>query len=260
MIDTQSSLYKEELFLMKNEEYRERIYNHYVMAREKPLAPDNLAGLKPQAPYLRRLIDRYFPKDPKASILDLGCGYGAILYFAHQAGYTNIRGIDNSPEQIQASVNLGIEGVEEGNLIDMLSKLCDSSQDCIITFDVIEHFTKEELIPFVDNIFRVLKPEGHWIIHTSNGGSPFFGWKHFGDFTHEVVFTRISLAQLLISSGFKTLQCYEDEPIPHGIKSAIRWFLWKVIRSILRIYIAIETGNTGKGAIFSQVFLAVASK
>jgi len=245
---------------MKQAEYRERIYNNYVKARITPLAPINPMGLYPQAPFIRRLINRYFPRDRKASILDLGCGYGAILYFAREAGYTNLRGIDRSPDQIQAAGILGIEGVEEGDLIGVLFSLCDSSQDCIITFDVIEHFTIEELIPLVDEVLRVLKPNGRWIIHTTNGESPFCGRMHFGDLTHEIAFTRTSLAQLLLSSGFRIVQSFEDEPIPHGVKSAIRWFFWKIIRNILRLYLAIETGDSGKNAIFSQNFLTVTNK
>jgi len=240
--------------------YRQRIYDNYVKARNSPLAPFNLAGLNSRAPYIHRIINRYFPQDRKASILDLGCGYGAILYFAREAGYTNVRGIERSLEQLEAANNLGIKGVEEGDLTSVLSGLENSSQDCIITFDVIEHFTREELISIVDDIFRALKANGCWIIHTPNGESPFGGRMRYWDITHEIAFTRTSLAQILLSSGFSGVQSFEDEPIPHGVKSSIRWLLWKITRNILRLYLLIETGDKGSGAIFSQNLLAVAIK
>jgi hypothetical protein len=82
----------------------------------------------------------------------------------------------------------------------------------------------------------------------------------YGDITHELAFTLTSLSQLLLSSGFYRVDFYEDQPIPHGIKSVIRWALWKVIRCFLRFYIAVETGDNGRNAIFSQNFLAVAFK
>jgi 2-polyprenyl-3-methyl-5-hydroxy-6-metoxy-1,4-benzoquinol methylase len=248
------------MMIMKNGMYRERIYNNYVQAWTTPLAPETTAGLKPHAPYLRQIIKCHFPQDRQASILDLGCGYGVLLYFANEAGYTNTRGVDCSLQQITAARKLGIEGVEEGDLLNTLATLDDSSQNCIITFDVIEHFTREELIPLVDELFRVLLPGGRWIIHAPNAESPFSGRMRYGDLTHELSFTRTSLAQLLLSSGFKKVQSFEDGPIPHGVNSAVRWLLWKAIRGVLCLYLAAETGDLGRGAILSQNFLTVAVK
>ena len=240
--------------------YRTRIYNNYVNARTTALAPQSLDGLKPRAPYLKRLIQRYFPTDHQATVTDLGCGHGAIVHFARLAGYANTRGVDGSPEQVAAARQLGIDGVVEGDLLDTLAKLPDASQDCIVTFDVIEHFTRDELIGLVDEVRRVLKSGGRWIIHVPNGESPFAGRMRYWDLTHELTFTRTSIAQLMYSSGFSEVRSYEDEPVPHGVKSMIRWVLWKGFRALLRIYLAVETGDTGREAIFSQNFLTVAVK
>jgi SAM-dependent methyltransferase len=136
----------------------------------------------------------------------------------------------------------------------------DASVDVVIAFDVIEHFTRDELLPFVDNVRRVLKPGGRWIIHVPNGESPFGGRMRYWDMTHELAFTRTSLAQLLLASGFAEVRCFEDEPVVHGAKSAVRWLLWKGFRGLLRLYIAAETGDAGRQHIFSQNLLAVARK
>lgn len=240
--------------------YRSRIYNRYVSARSVPLAPDTINGLKSRAPYIRRLIQRHFPADRGATILDLGCGHGAIVHFAREVGYTNVEGVDGSPEQVAVARQLGIDGINEGDLLKTLAALPAASRDCIVTFDVIEHFTRDELIGLVDHVQRVLKPGGRWIIHTVNGESPFAGRVRFGDLTHELAFTRTSIAQLLLASGFREVRSYEDEPIPHGLKSLIRWVLWKIIRTGLRLYLLAETGDTGRDAIFSQNFLTVAVK
>lgn len=243
-----------------NSVYRTRIYDSYVKARNTALAPESLNGLRPRAPYLVRLIQRHFPPDRQAKVIDLGCGHGAIIYYAGQAGYANVYGVDGSPEQVAAARRLGIVGVVEGDLLQTLAKLSDASHDCVVAFDVIEHFTRDELIGFVDEVHRVLVPGGRWIIHTPNGESPFGGRIRYGDLTHELAFTRTSIAQLLLSSDFSDVRSYEDEPIPHGVKSVIRWFLWKGIRTVLRLYLAAETGETGREAIFSQNFLTVAVK
>lgn len=135
-----------------------------------------------------------------------------------------------------------------------------ASLDVVVVFDVIEHFTRDELLPFVDQVHRVLKPGGRWIIHAPNSESPFFGAIRFGELTHELAFTRTSIAQLLLSSGFAEVCCFEDAPVVHGTKSALRWLLWKSFRGVLRLYIAAETGDAGGAHIFSRNLLAVATK
>jgi SAM-dependent methyltransferase len=241
-------------------EYRTRVYNAYVTGRQKALAPDSLAGLKPRLPMLQKLVRQHFPPDLNAVILELGCGHGALIHVARQMGYRNLQGVDGSPEQVAAARRLGIDGVEQGDVMETLSRQPDGSLDCVVAFDLIEHFTKNELIELVDKVCRVLKSDGRWIIHTPNAESPFGNRMIFGDFTHELVFTCTSMAQVLLSSGFSRVSCYEDEPIPHGIKSAVRWVLWKCIRGFWRFYLAVETGDIGRDAVFSQNFLAVAVK
>lgn len=241
-------------------DYRARIYEYYVHARQRSLAPADINGLKPQAPYLKKLIRDHFPPNRDAAILDLGCGHGALLYFAQQAGYKSIVGVDRSPEQVAEAKRLGIEGVREDDLMETLKSLPDASQDAVISFDVIEHFRKEELSLFIDEVKRVLKPDARWIIHTPNGEAPFGSRMFFWDFTHELAFTKQSISQLLLASGFKRVQCFEDTPIPHGVKSAVRWILWKLIRGGLRLYLAVETGSGERECVFSQNFLTVAVK
>jgi SAM-dependent methyltransferase len=242
------------------EGYRGRIYGRYVNARLEALAPTTLDGLRPRAPYLRKLIRDHFPADRDATILDLGCGHGALLHYAREAGYRKLKGIDRSPEQVAAANRLGIAGVREGDLMKAISSMPGESQEVVITFDVIEHFRKDEVIAFVDQIRRVLRPCARWVIHTPNGESPFGARVRYSDFTHEIAYTRESIRQLLLSSGFAHVECYEDSPIPHGIKSSIRWILWRGIRAGLRLWLAVETGETGRHAIFSQNLLAVATK
>lgn len=245
---------------MSVDDYRTRIYANYVQAREKPLAPRALAGLVPRAPYLRKLIRTHFPADKDAVIIDLGCGHGALIHFARETGYHNVRGVDGSAEQVAAAERLGIEGVEEGDVAEALHNTSDASQDVVIAFDLIEHFTKAEVIPLVDEVFRVLKPGGRWIVHVPNAEGPFGARIRYSDFTHELAFTRTSLDQLLRASGFARVDCFEDRPVPHGLKSFVRAGLWNVIRVQLLFYTAVETGVFDRKAAFSQNLLAVAMK
>lgn len=238
-------------------EYRERIYGSYVHARHESLAPDTADGFRPRAPYLRKLIRDHFPEDKNARIVELGSGHGALLYFAREAGYRNIVGIDRSPEQVAAAARLGIS-VEHGDLMAYLRDLPNVSVEVVVAFDVIEHLTKTEVMAFTEEVARVLGRRGRFIVHTCNGDSPFAGAIFFGDLTHETCFSRESITQLMKSSGFASVGCFEDAPIAHGVKSATRWLIWKAIRGALRLWTAAETGRTD--GIFTRNFLAVAIK
>lgn len=241
------------------EKYRQRIYQYYVAAMENncAISRDSLRG---REPYLRRLIRRHFPHDRKARILDLGCGHGTLLHFCRLEGYDRVSGVDRSSQQVIKARELGIEGVREGDLMTTLMALPDASQEVVIAFDVIEHFSKEELLPLIDEVRRVLSPGGRWLIHVPNGESPFHGRIRYGDFTHENIFTRNSLAQVLLASGFTDVRSFEDIPVVHGFKSLVRRVLWAGIRASLLVYLAAETGAFDRGTILTQNFLAVATR
>jgi SAM-dependent methyltransferase len=240
--------------------YRSPIYDRYVSGRLQALAPATVDGLRPRAPHLRKLIRHHFPSDRGVSIIDLGCGHGALIHFARLAGYRNIEGVDSCEEQLAAARRLGIVGLRQGDLFEALSAMPDCCRDLIVTLDVIEHFRKDELMAFAQEVHRVLRTDGRWIIHAPNGASPFVGRVLFGDFTHELAFTRESLGQFLLSSGFTSVECFEDAPTPHGVASATRWLLWKCLRAAMRLWLAIETGDMDSNAVLTQNLFVVAVK
>ena len=240
-------------------ELHRRLYDHYVSGGQAN-APTDLAGLAPRAPYLRRIIRDHFPKDRNAKILDVGCGYGALLHFAREAGYRDVSGVDAAKQQVEAAAALAIEGVREGGILETLDAAAEGSLDLIVTLDVIEHFAKDDLLRLVDAVHRGLRDGGRWIIHAPNGESPFFGAVLHGDLTHEQAFTRESMAQLLLASNFREVRCYEDTPVAQGAKSLVRVLLWRLIRAGLRVYVAAETGDTSPDVIFSRNLLVVATR
>lgn len=242
------------------EAYRQRLYQHYLTAGAAGEALEGIDRLDLRAAHLQNLIRQHFPRDKDAAILDVGCGHGAMLYFARQAGYHNTAGIDCSAAQVAEAGRRGITGIIEGDVLQVLDTFPAESQDVVIAFDVIEHFTKDELLGCLDQVYRVLKTGGKLIIHAPNGASPFCGRIRYGDFTHELAVTAESMAQLCRVCGFSQSSCYEDQPVPHGLKSGVRWLLWKFIRGLLRCYVAVETGAMDSGMIFSQNLFCVATK
>jgi cyclopropane fatty-acyl-phospholipid synthase-like methyltransferase len=240
-------------------DYRHAFFEAYVRSGQAPAVSDP-RDLERRAPYLRRLIERHFPPDRRCRILDLGCGSGALLYFAQAAGYESVRGIDASPEQVANAKRLGLNCVRLGDALPALMAEPAEGVDVLIAFDLLEHFDKGEVMRFLAAARRALTSGGILIVHVPNAGSPFGGSIRYGDFTHELAFTQRSLAQIGLIAGFSRVDCYEDAPIPHGLRSFGRWLLWPLVRGMYRLLTAIETGSADVNAIFSQNLLATMKK
>lgn len=240
--------------------YRNRIYGSYVSTGIDINKIVGIGELEKRGPTMRNLIKNFFPHDRSSKILEIGCGHGALIYFANKMGYSNIEGIDGSSQQIQLAHALNIEGVRHGDLLSNLREIEGNLLDVVVAFDVIEHFTKDELIDLVDEIQRVLKPNGRWIIHAPNARSPFVGVIRYGDFTHEQAFTEESLTQVLKSSGFREINFFECKPLIYGVKSFIRSVMWRATKILVTIFNAAETGSFERKAIWTRNFYAIAYK
>jgi SAM-dependent methyltransferase len=236
------------------------VYRSYVSSGAFGTSVEGTPDLGPRLPYLKRLVRKFFPADRQSSILDLGCGDGGLLRVAQDSGYQRLRGVDLSLEQVRIARARGLSHIDQAEIIPFLLQQEPGMFDLVVTFDVIEHLTKKELMTVIGEVHRILKKGGRWIIHVPNGQSPFFGRIRYGDFTHELAFTQRSLASVLRVGGFSAIESFEDQPIPHGLVSLVRFILWKILRNLLRLYIIIESGERGGDLVFSQNFLAIAEK
>lgn len=239
-------------------DYKKRLYDCYISSHTSRLHGEaTLSSIKRQFPVWKSYYGRFLPEDAASKILDLGCGYGGVVWWLQQLGYKDAHGIDISGEQIEKAAGLGIRNVEHGDIADSL-KDTREFYDVIMARDVLEHFDKCEILTILDLIFLALKKDGLLILKVPNGESPFGGRYRYGDFTHEIAFTRASLSQILRAIGFTDVVFRPEGPVPKDFFSFIRFILWKIIETILRSYLLAETG-CGSG-IFTQNVIAVARK
>lgn len=96
---------------------------------------------------------------------------------------------------------------------------------CFLAIDIIEHFKKDEILEILKLIYDSLNKKGILIIKTPNSETIFSGRYHYWDFTHEIIFNKTSLMQILSLTGFNNFVFKEEYPIIHGFKSFIRFFL-----------------------------------
>jgi SAM-dependent methyltransferase len=239
-------------------EFRARLLARYVSTHASVAGARD--GLERRRPFLERLVRDHFPPARETEILDLGCGHGALVWAARNLGYARARGVDASPEQVAAARDLGIDGVVQGDLRATLADLAPASLDAIVLFDLFHYFAKHEQMAIADAVHRALRPGGRFILHLPNAEAIFAARMRYWDVLAEDAFTRASIAQLLRACDFARVACYEDRPVAHGLRSAVRAALWPVLRGAMRFALAVETGESGREAIFSQCLLAVAHK
>jgi 2-polyprenyl-3-methyl-5-hydroxy-6-metoxy-1,4-benzoquinol methylase len=222
-------------------EYRNRMYKSFISQHwtyTQQLTKDAFDFLA--TVYNKRFMP-FLPKDKMAKIVDIACGSGHFLYFLQKEGYANTSGIDLSGEQIAKAKEIGVKNVQEGDLFEFLPKWSNEF-DMIVANDIIEHFTKNEIIQFLDSIHAALKPHGLVLISTGNAFSLFGAGTVFVDFTHEVFFTPISLAQVLRACGFTDVEVHGEKVISRDLRSKMRQILWRAVSKLLLSYIYIEKG------------------
>ncbi|MGY4706904.1 class I SAM-dependent methyltransferase [Candidatus Bipolaricaulota sp. J31] len=247
---------------MKKEDYRGQLYARYVSSHLTNIQKTSLEALKKHIEKQRRVhrayLGRFLPPDKRARILDIGCGYGSFLYFLQKEGYVNTVGIDISPEQVEIADKLGVKGIIQGDFMAFLKEHPDEF-DLITALDVIEHFHKSEILSILRAIHQALKPGGIFVMRSPNADGPFAGRHRYGDFTHEVAFTKSSVEQILSVVGFVDIQVRATGPVVYGFRSAVRWFMWQIIRLFLKFYLAVETGSL-RGHILTQNLIAAGRK
>lgn len=238
-------------------DFRADLYNKYLSTFKEHITNlDDKSIYIANKAYSIQYLPILKPYSKNAHILELGCGRGIFLDFLRQNGYKNIFGIDISEEQIEIAKSKNLD-IEDINIEDYLDKNVEK-YDLIFAIDLIEHFSKEELIPLFDGIYKNLNNGGTFIFHTPNGLGPNANKIIYGDLTHLTIFTPNTATQLLKLVGFNEISYLETEPYARNINGTIRFILWKLIKFGINMIRFIETAATEK--ILTQNFIGVARK
>jgi 2-polyprenyl-3-methyl-5-hydroxy-6-metoxy-1,4-benzoquinol methylase len=240
--------------------YRHKLYETYAKSHIKKGDVSKTINIKSRAPYIRNIIKKHVPSNKSCSIIDIGCGHGAFFYYLKEYGYTTVSGVEYSQDQIEEARSLGLSCIEKGDALRYVQNCPSESFDVILTIDLLEHFSKNENLLFAEQVLRILKPGGRWIIHVPNGGSPFGTRVFSGDLTHETLFSAGSLSQLIHTVGFSKTRFFEDKPLIYSLSSLTRRILWEGMRIGLSIYLFSESGILSKDTVFSQNILAVVER
>ena len=229
--------------------FREQLYGHYVSAFKGDAAHGADAWWRYKYLPLLRGVRR------EADILDIGCGGGELLAFLGRHGFSYARGVDISAEQVALARLRGINA-EVRDAFDALSER--QSYDLVIAVDVLEHFSRDELLRLAPLLFGALKPGGRLLVQTANGAGLFPRQVIYGDLTHLTIFTPDSLAQLLRPCGFDALTFYETGPIPLRVRGKLNVALWHALKAVANAIRTVETGK--RQSIWTENFICLARR
>lgn len=126
--------------------------------------------------------------NPKAKVLDIGCGDGQYtIYFKDKIKCNQIWGIDGVDARLNAAKKKGVDKIVPAEL-EKKWPLKSNSFDVVISNQVIEHIL--DIDHFIKEIYRILKPGGYCVISTENLSS----WHNlfalilgFQDFSHHIL-------------------------------------------------------------------------
>jgi SAM-dependent methyltransferase len=225
-------------------EYRDRIYATYFSSSGyERLNPADDAGYRSHGRVLRRLLLPYLPAPRDADILDVACGIGYAVEMLRKDGYTNVRGVDVSPQQVAVAAQRGLP-VVEGDAFDYLEGAA-GSLDAIVAFDFIEHLDRDELFRFLDVARSALRPGGRLIVKTANASCLFGTRFRYLDLTHELIFTERSLSAAFRACGLQPLVVTGERIRPFTVKGWIRWLPAKTARLLWKAYLIAELAEEG---------------
>jgi SAM-dependent methyltransferase len=210
-----------------------------------------------RAKYYRWYTQDWLPADRSAPALDIGCGSGQFVYFLKHEGWTHAAGIDLDEEQTAMGRDLGLDC----SVMDSTKLLADrpNHYQLISLLDIIEHFTLEELYPFLQQVVDSLKPGGTLIVSVPNADSPVGLHTRYSDITHEESFSILSLRELFFCHDLELVGIRDPWPAPIDFKRA----LYKRMVDALRRLEGLKWRLLGLGEspeVWSSVVWAAARK
>ncbi len=237
---------------------RARVYENYQTTTATNIYKGMNVSLERSIRQYHQRWHMFLPLQKNVRILDLGCGGGEFLLFLQQAGYSNIEGIDLSPEQIELARRRGLSQLQ---VADALSYLTNRPQNygLINIQNVLEHLTRPELFQLLDSMVAALEPQGLIFGVVPNAKSLFGMQVRYGDITHEHCFTPKSLYQIFTVVGLKPIAILEHGPLAHGLVSTIRWTIWQAIRLAILTALMAESMDYGD-RVYTQDMMFIAQK
>lgn len=244
---------------IENKIFENYLSNHYATIENTDFSNDVdvLNLLRKNSAVLDHNLHQIFAEKvgKTKSILDLGCGYGSFLYFLQSKKYINVTGVDISTQEISICKNLFKSyNFEQEDILDFVSHT-NKRFDVVYLSHVIEHIKKENLFVFLDGVKRILNEGGIFIIVAPNSAAYFnAAANRYGDLTHEIGFTELSLRQTLMVSGYNKIEARNF----HGVGKPLLRFIRKSVLFMFEKFVQVL--GYDKQTVHTPSILVIANK
>lgn len=224
--------------------YRETLYSNYHSTQSGRASLTDAKSLfeREKWRFDREIIPHFQGVKKDANIYDLGCGSGSLIQLLKEKGYTNLTGLDLSHEQVKVAHQMGVNEVQEGDAIEYL-KSFSGKFDVIVGTDIIEHFTKDELVELLKLIKDKLSTGGKAIFRTPNLDSLFSSVFANGDFTHENYLNASSAQQVMLAVGFQSAKVHRSDV---SVQSPLKEFFRRVLYLQYQLWFKLMLFATGR--------------
>jgi len=183
--------------------------------------------LRAYLPFVTPLLTLY----GEGAVLDMGCGRGEWLELMGEAGFA-AHGVDLDVGMLAACQGLGLS-VEQGDALEALQRLPDTSQCVVSGFHIAEHVAFEVLQKMVMEALRVLKPAGLLILETPNAENLVVGASSFYlDPTHQRPLPPLLLSFLTEYAGFSRTKILRLQESPELAAHSTRVTLLQVLTGV----------------------------
>lgn len=167
------------------------------------------------------LGELFIPSD--SAVLDLGAGY---CDFINQIKARERHALDISPVISEHAASDVVTHVES---CVKMADLTDGHFDVVFSSNLLEHLSREESVETLNEIYRILKKGGRFIIIQPNFKTCYK--TYFDDYTHLQVFTERSLSNFIESAGFRIKYC-RRRFLPFSFDSKFPFSAW-----LLKLYL-----------------------
>jgi cyclopropane fatty-acyl-phospholipid synthase-like methyltransferase len=244
---------------LENRIFENYLTNHYSNLEKTDFSSDAdvLNLLKNNSAVLNHNFGDLFSNNvgKTSAILDLGCGYGSFLSFLQSKKYINVTGVDLSTQEISICKKLfKLYIFVQEDVLNFVSRT-DKKFDVVYLSHVIEHIKKENLFEFLDGVKRILNDGGFFLIVAPNSAAYFnAAANRYGDLTHEIGYTELSLRQVLMVSGFKDIKVKNF----YGAGKPFLRFLRKTMLFMFEIFVQVL--GYDKQKVHTPSILVIAKK
>jgi SAM-dependent methyltransferase len=180
-------------------DYRSKLFSSYNATHVSHLDADDESKLEffreyTRVNYLHHLVNL---DGNSAEVLEIACNKGYLLAALHSLEFKKLFGVDLSPLDVEKAKQIVPSAdISYADAFDYLA----------------EHMKKDQVIPLLAAIKSSLKPAGMVIIDVPNMDWLFAQHERYMDFTHEVGFTRESLAQVM-RQVFSSVYIEKGKPV-----------------------------------------------